>query len=250
VALAEVRTPRARVERFLFAPVAARPAAAFRVALAVALAVVFWPPWVERPAPGVILAALGALGILLVLFALGVRTRLTGLVLAAMLLPLVSVPGRQKSRQVMLFVLTALSVGTPRAPATGPMWPIRLIQLQLTALYGVNAIAKSTPAFLGGDVLVGMAEMLPNFVVDLSDRILRLGPLAIPVALAAPLGVAVEYVLAVAFWFPRLRWPAAALGCAFHASLSRVVRIGVLDVASIFLYLAFLLPLAQRERVR
>ena len=68
--------------------------------------------------------------------------------------------------------------GAPGGP--GPLWPIRLVQIVLTVLYGVNALAKSTPAYLHGDVILGQSLMLPNYRVDLSGGVLGVGPLAIP----------------------------------------------------------------------
>lgn len=109
-------------------------------------------------------------------------------------------------------------------------------------MYGVNALAKTTPAYLSGDVLMGMSQMLPNFLVDLSDGYLHVGVLAIPVALAAIGSALTEYFLALGFWFRRLRITAVVVGVLFHVILIRIVRIGMLDLASMFLYLAFLLP--------
>jgi hypothetical protein len=131
--------------------------------------------------------------------------------------------------------------GSP-ALSAGPIWPIRLIQLQLSALYAVNALAKTTPAYLSGDVLVGMSLMLPNMRLDLSDRFQEIGPLALPVWLLASASTVAEWMLALGFWFPRLQVGVALLGVAFHLSARFVITIFALDLASVFLYLAFLLP--------
>jgi hypothetical protein len=68
------------------------------------------------------------------------------------------------------------------------------------------------------------------------------GPLAIPLWAAATATVLTEYSLALGFWFRRLRVPVALLGVGFHAALTLVIRIGYLDLVSVFLYSAFLLP--------
>ena len=86
------------------------------------------------------------------------------------------------SRQVLLFALLAFALipsGAIKFPwkpnpsgrfvDTGPCWPVRLIQLQLTLLYGVNAIAKSSGTYLLGEVLVDMSVSLQNFQVDMSS---------------------------------------------------------------------------------
>lgn len=261
--------PAGRIERFLFSPTDARTAAVFRVALAAMLAWAFWSVGARAGFPVIrvggatqlydqvfvtrwyALLTLAVAG----LFGAGVRPRLTGLLLFALLLPLASLTRGQQSRQVLLFVLLAFSVlrsdarrsartllgGEPLASA-GPIWPVRLIQIQLSLVYLINAIAKTTPQYLSGDVLIGMAQMRPNFLVDLSDGYQHVGPIAVPVAAAAVASVVIEYALAIGFWFPRLRWPTAVLGVAFHLGLQQIVSIFMLDYASMFLYLAFLLP--------
>jgi hypothetical protein len=195
------------------------------------------------------------IGVLLVAFAAGVRPRIVGFVLSSLLLPLASLTSGQQSRQVLLTALLAFSMlrsdeqwslrtlrqDEPRESA-GPIWPIRLIQIQLTLVYGVNALAKLTPAFLSGEILVGMSRMHPNFLVDLSDRFLHLASLRLPVSIAATAVVMIEAFLAVGFWLPRLVWPTAIIGVAFHLVLQRIVQIYMLDLATMFLYLVFWLP--------
>ena len=252
--------------RFLFAPADAWSAALFRVGLAAMLAVVFHPagtrpyasllavlPEVERLyaialAPAYWWAILG----LLALFGTGLRPRLAAAVLLPLLAPLVPAYGRLPGRLVLWSTLLAFSFESSdaalspaqgrRRSAAGPLWPVRLVQLQLAALYGVNALAKSTPEYLSGDVLVAQSAMLENVRVDLTDGTLSLGPLAIPAWLAAAATVLTEYALALGFWSRRTRVPAAILGVTFHAGLTRIVRIGYLDLVSVFLYAAFLLP--------
>jgi hypothetical protein len=195
------------------------------------------------------------IGVLLAAFAAGVRPRIVGFILFLLLLPLASLTAGQLSRQVLLTALFAFSMlrsdeqwslralrqDEPRESA-GPIWPIRLIQVQLTLVYGVNALAKLTPDFLSGEILVGISRMHPNFLVDLSDRFLHLASLRLPVSVAATAVVMIEAFLAVGFWLSRLVWPTAIIGVAFHLVLQRIVQIYMLDLATMFLYLAFLLP--------
>jgi hypothetical protein len=264
----------ASFDRFLFAPADALSAAIFRIILATTLTANFWRvgeiiPTIARSAwmaplyRSVFLTApYHALCLwLIVLFAAGVRPCALGLLLVAMLAPLDFVSIGQQSRQILLFELLAFSflrsdgrlaprIGSTddAAKPSGPMWPIRLIQIQLSIVYGVNALVKTTPAYLRGDVLIGLSRMLPNFRANLSDGYLHLGAIAIPVMLAACLSVAIEYVLAVGFWFPRLRWPTTALGVAYHLILMSILRIYLLDWTSIAMYPAFLLPFERTPR--
>jgi len=260
----------ARLEVFLFAPADPRSAALFRMALGAALPIFFWShgmglyarlagapglPWLYENIFLTLPYWLLALAVSAA-FGLGWRPRLTGYALAALLLPLAALDEAQQSRQVLLFALLAFALVRSDAQwsarpgaggAAGPLWPIRLVQLQLSVLYGVNALAKTTPAYLSGDVLVYMSRLLPNFLLDLTDGYYRAGPLAVPVGWLAVASVLAEYALALGFWFRRLRWPAAAAGALFHLTLTSVLTIHMLGWAALFLYLAFLLPFDRRQ---
>ncbi len=256
-----------QLQRFLFEPVSARSAAVFRIALTGMLAWAFHSRWLPAPPLSAVPGALWAyshiilqrpyflvIGVLLVAFGVGMRPRVVGFILFLLLLPLASLTAGQESRQLLLTALLAFSMlrsdeqwslhalrqDGPRESA-GPIWPIRLIQIQLTLVYGVNALAKLTPAYFSGEILIGMSRMRPNFRVDLSDRFLHLASLRLPVSIAATAVVMIEAFLAVGFWLPRLVWPTAIIGVAFHLLLQRIVQIYMLDLASMFLYLAFLL---------
>jgi 4-hydroxyphenylpyruvate dioxygenase len=95
------------------------------------------------------------------------------------------------------------------------------MQIQLSVLYGINALSKLTPEYLSGERLMELSTQ-PNFLVDLSSGFLNLGPIAIPVAACAVGTVVVEGWLALGLWFRRTRWPTAALGLLFHAALKFV----------------------------
>jgi hypothetical protein len=197
---------------------------------------------------------------LILMFVAGVRPRPLGFMLAGLLAPLDFLALGQQSRQMLLFALFAFSFlssdrrlalrvdsSAKASEPAGPMWPIRLIQIQLSLVYGINALAKTTPAYLRGDVLIGLSRMLPNFRVDLSDGYLHLGGVAIPVMVAACLSVAIEYILAIGFCFPRLRWQTAALGVMYHLVLTMIVRIYMLDWTSVAMYPIFLLRFARGD---
>lgn len=218
---------------FLFAPAAPGTVRLFRALLAAFSIYAFWPRSFVPAHPAHWAAAL----VPLVLFGASFRPRLCGLLALALLLPLGFLDRAQASRHLMLVTLLATSLWN----GAGPIWPLRLIQIQLSVVYGVNAVAKSSWHYLSGDALIGLSS-LPHFVADFSDGYWHLGPFALPVVAAAIATTLMEYFLAVAFWFRRLRWVAAGAGVAFHLVAATVVRIFILDYATIFLYLAFLLP--------
>lgn len=260
------------LRKFLFTPLDPYYTTILRVILSVAVLVVFWNISVPLSFIRNSLSLNGlytnvfftlpytiAAVIILILFCLGVRPRILGLLLSALLLPLVFVEGYRKSRQVITFSILAFSlipscsqydlIGFNKnyGKVLSPVWPVRLIQIQLSLLYLVNAVAKTTPGYLSGYVLQGLSVMMPNFLIDLSDGYFHLGPFQIPVYIVAISSVLMEYALAAGFWFRRTRIPTAVLGVVFHVSLMYVVAIGKLDWACLFLYPVFLLPLT-RER--
>ena len=258
------------LDEFLYSRVDARAAAWYRIAFAAAIPFFFrsydfnasaWASgqiaWLYD---NVFLSAEYMLLVkaMCVLLALGWNARPIAFLLVVLLVPLDFLDAGRQSRQVVLFALLAFSFvrsdairfpwmdSSTAERDAGPAWPIRLIQLQLTVLYGMNAIAKSSPQYLSGDALMDMSVELGNFRVDFSSGALHLGMLAIPVAVLAAASAFVEYFLSIAFWVRRLRWVAAVAGILFHIVLARVVKIFLLDYAAIFLYLAFLLPLISR----
>ena len=236
------------IARWLFAPVDARTVALFRVVLALVLA---WDLFRLRGAllPWLGPAHVAALVAALLAFGAGFRPLVSGLILAALLYP---VKIRESVHVLMVAVAaTALACRDPRAGDAhdaAPIWPIRLVQLQLSALYLVNALAKTTPHYLDGSVLAGFAATLPNFVATVDGGTLRFGPFALPLAVAAVASVVSEYVLAFGFWFRPLRGLTAVFGVLFHLVLKLVIRIGMLDWVSMTLYLAFLLPFERGAR--
>jgi hypothetical protein len=256
----------------LFQPVNPVAIACFRVVFAAVLAYALWPrglepgawagdwPAVARFFDDVVLSPVYrcAIYVAIVWFALGWRSRLAGAVLFALLVPHALLAKGRVSRHVLLAALLCLSLLRSTAiwrPArlrrldAGPIWPIRLVQIQLSALYAINAWRKTTPEYLSGDVLMALSAARPNFIVDLSDGYMTFGDLGIPVALLAWATVAVEYWLAIGWWIPGCIVPTALIGVAFHLFLKGcVIRIFMLDVAAMCLYLAFLLPMGLRIR--
>ncbi|MEO8577462.1 MAG: HTTM domain-containing protein [Gemmatimonadales bacterium] len=267
-----MRIDRSKADAFLFSKVDARAAAWLRLAFAAVIPFFFAsrnigpPSWagdqIARIYESFFLTAGFDLlvAFLCVLLAFGWHSRATAFVLVVLLAPLDFVDIARQSRHVMLSALLSFSFvqsDVIRFPWTskaavidsaGPAWPIRLIQLQLTVLYGVNAIAKSNPNYLSGDALMDMSLELENFRQVLSANVIHFGMLSVPIAAAAVASALMEYFLASAFWVKPLRWVVAISGIAFHFVLTRIVHIFMLDYATIFLYLAFLLPLVTRAR--
>ena len=260
------------LRKFLFTPLDPYYTTILRVILSISVFVVFWnisiPLSFIRNSPSLsglytnvffTLPYSIAAVIVLILFCVWVRPRISGLLLSVLLLPLIFVEGYHKSRQVIMFSILAFSLipscsqynligfKNQYGKIPAPVWPVRLIQIQLSLLYLVNAVAKTTPGYLSGEVLQGLSIMMPNFLIDMSSGYLHIGPFQIPVYIAAISSVLIEYTLAAGFWFRSTRIPTAVLGVVFHVSLMYVVAIGKLDWASLFLYPVFLLPLTREH---
>jgi hypothetical protein len=265
---------RRRFDRFLFAPANAAAVGGVRIGLAMLLMYIFrsqqgWQfsgrldyPFVRDLYTNIFHTNaywwlyMG----LLVLFGLGIRARVVGLLLLPVLAPLALHLHSIAGRYIVLCLLlgfvwlrsdSRLSVaalwrpGPP--PPAGPMWPIRLMQIQVSLIYAVNAFAKSSPAYLSGDVLMALSMTLPNFLIDASDGYVRVWGLTVPVWLAAPASTAAEWILALGLWFPRWRLAVAIFGVLFHILLKSIVQIGGLDHLSMLLYSLFFIPFERPE---
>lgn len=249
--------PPSRLARFLFAEADPRWVSVLRVVGALVGGYWFWPSGafhVEGPLQPYLPEWIGTMGyygvvcLLLVPYALGRAPRWTGLSAAAMAAPLAFIQPYSNSRQLMVVWIGCMAFYGSRGERL-PMWPARLLQIQLSALYGMNALTKMHPEYLSGAVLTEMSRVLPNFHVDLTGGGLAVGPFLIPAAVCAWGTVLTEGYLAIGFWFGRLRWVTAAFGVTFHAALTLVVTIGRLDMASVLYYLPFLLPLEKRREI-
>ena len=96
----------------------------------------------------------------LLVWASGWKARATGAVAFLALLPLIPVESVTKSRQLIAFAIGACALLPGRGAPAGPIWPIRLVQLQLSVLYAVNALAKLTPEYMSGEVLTGISSII------------------------------------------------------------------------------------------
>lgn len=257
--------------RFLFARLDARAVAWFRMALAIAIPWFFWSrgfqpaavvPEIFHPLYEHIFVSKVHYLLLVCLcgcLLLGWRSRLCLLIIVFMIFPLGFTNSGSVSRPVLIFATLAFALtrcdavrfpwqGSRESCDAGPAWPVRLIQLDLSVLYGINAIAKSSWLYLSGDALVDMSLTRSNFLVDMSTGYLTLAFVTVPVMMAAIGSTLAEYTLALGFCFRRLRIGVAVFGVSFHLVLYFIVDIFMLHFASVFLYLAFLLPMTDSKK--
>lgn len=273
--------------RFWFTPTSARPLGAIRILFGLAwllnLALLapdadYWlsnagllqgsearelaGPWRPSPLqwvqdPGAVHAFLALSAVVGVLFTIGWRTRINGVLLYLTTVSihhrnLLTASGADCLLVILAFLLmlspcgaacsldarrAARRTGAPFEPLIAP-WPLRLIQIQISLIYLSTARLKS----LGNDWLDGSAlhYVLNNgevrrftFGLDQLPQVTRWLTFA---ALAA------EFALAVLPWFRKTRPWVLLLGLGLHGSIFLTVNIPVFGELMCLSYLAFLTP--------
>ena len=197
--------------------------------------------------------ALAVLGLAAVALTLGWRTRVMSVVVVVLLVVLqrrdvyVLNSGDLLLRELALCValMPAGECWSLDARRRGPHasgqhrapWGLRLLQLQVSALYLCAVVAKLGGTSWQNGSAVGKAvqlEDLQRFVVPQS--------LATSVSFSAALTygtLLVEAGLVVGLWLPRTRWWAMAGGIAIHLGIEGTLLIGWFSLTVICCYLAF-----------
>ena len=144
--------------------------------------------------------------------------------------------------------LDARRRGTERLRAP---WGLRLVQMQVSALYLFSVWAKVRGTDWNDGTAVGIALQLED-----------LQRFAVPAALSTSLlvsavltysALAVEASLAFGLWLPRLRYWVMAAGVGLHLGIEASLLIGWFSLAVISSYVAFVPPAHLRlavERAR
>lgn len=191
------------------------------------------PYWQALPSPTPTLVAvlLGLWVLSGLVFTLGWRTRVAATVMTATIAAVFLLDQQVYSNHLYLMLLVAVLFSLADCGAAfsldarrrdGPdrvrRWPLSLLRVQVSVVYGFAALAKLNREYLTGDVL---------------DVYLRsLGPLDFPVVWQRPgvlvtlalLSIAVEGFLAFGFWHRRLRASAVVVGLGFHAAIVATMR--------------------------
>jgi hypothetical protein len=207
------------------------------------------PPYLSL---SVLLAAAVALTV-------GWRTRVASVVVAVLLLavqrrdPWVLNSGDLLLRELAFFVmlmpagetwsLDARRRGRERLRAP---WALRLVQLQISALYLFSVWAKVSGVTWNNGTAVGIALQLEDL-----QRFALPAALSTSVLVSALLtysSLLVEASLAVCLWLPRLRYPAMVAGIGLHLGIEAALLIGWFSLAVISSYVAFV-PAADLRRV-
>jgi hypothetical protein len=187
------------------------------------------PRFAALPAipPGGVNLLLGIWLIAALAFCLGWRVRVAGAVLVALLAYTLLLDYQLYSNHlwlltILIFLLSladsgaAASVDARRRGRVEsiPAWPVLLMRVQLSIVYGFAALAKLNFVYLSGLVLrvqlrVPGVESLPPWFF----------------ALLAVASVSTEAFLAAAFWSRRLRPLAFVVGIGFHLTILATMRV-------------------------
>ena len=200
------------------------------------------------------------LGVLLlagVALALGWRTRVISVLVAVLLLavqrrdPWVLNSGDLLLRELAFFVMLmpageTWSLDARRRARRGlaerrrAPWALRLVQLQVSALYLFSVWAKVRGVDWNDGTAVGIALQLEDL-----QRFTLPAALSTSLLVSAVLtysSLAVEASLAFGLWLPRLRYWVMAAGVGLHLGIEASLLIGFFSLAVISSYLAFVPP--------
>lgn len=147
-------------------------------------------------------------GLAALLFTIGVKTRIAGVVLTIVTAYALLLDQQTYSNHLYLLVLVLLLLTIAHG---GVAWAIQLLKIQITLVYFFSAIAKITPQYLAGEVLM----------LTLKHEGWRTPSIMSALAI---LSIVVELFIAFGLWSARLRRFAILAGIGFHAAI-----LGILD---------------------
>ncbi|MCA9663690.1 MAG: HTTM domain-containing protein [Myxococcales bacterium] len=145
--------------------------------------------------------------------------------------------GRSLSVDRWLALRRAAAAGEAPPPERGPLWALRLIALQVSAVYLWSVVDKLSLDFISG----GRLERIAMELYVGSDLPEGAGIHALFVA-ASWAVLILEVALGVGLWSARARRWLVPLGILFHAILFLAVPVCVFSALMVLLYLAYAAP--------
>lgn len=197
--------------------------------------------------------ALLALGLAALALLVGWHTRVAAVLVAFLLIALqrrnvyVLNSGDLLLRELALFVALmpagecwSLDARRRGSSALRAPWGLRLLQVQVSALYLFSVVAKLHGDAWQNGTAVGIALQLEDL-----QRFVMPFPLATSVTVSALLTygtLLAEAFLIIGLWHPRTRYVAMAVGIAIHLGIEGTLLIGWFSFTVIACYLAFVPP--------
>jgi len=184
------------------------------------------------------------------LFALGWKTRVAGAVLVLVTGYTLIVDQQTYSNHLYLLVLVLLLLTLSDSGATWGVdalhaarrdvaaWPILLLKIQVTLVYVFSAMAKITPQYLAGEILLRSLKQEGWLAVPQSWR----APAVMSVF--AVTSIVAELFIAFGLWSTRLRPFAILAGIGFHLLILAVLdssrlSLGIFALSVFAVYLLF-----------
>lgn len=203
-----------------------------------------WHDWLPSPSMPTIAVMVCVWLLTAVLFAIGIRTRMSGPALVLAILATSSLDQQAYSNHLYLMVIMVALLALA-SPTTGraPAWPVTVLKLQITVVYLFAAFTKLNQSWLSGQIL---RRFIGAGLIDPPGLLLS-GPWL------AVLVVAVELVIAVGLWSNSLRRPAITLGVLMHLAIpltmSATLQLSVFSGLMVASYVLFATPAVLRQRV-
>jgi len=144
--------------------------------------------------------------------------------------------GKSFSLDRVLAIRKAEARGDVWPDEFGNVWALRLVGLQLSAIYFWGAIDKCRMAYLGGD-RVEQPFMYLYFGSDYPGDWFHICAVVLAVS-----SVLLELFLTFGLWIRRMMLPLMVLGILFHAGIYYLLPVTVFSVASVAAYLAYMPP--------
>lgn len=202
--------------------------------------------WTPAPTVALVVVILCVWLVSAVLFTIGWRTPISGTALALAIISVLALDQQAYSNHLYLMVwltvlLTLAQAGAGLAVggrrATVVRWPVVLIMVQLSIVYGFSGLSKINDGFLSGGVLAGS---LSGGVLPFPEGLINPRFLSV----LAFLVIVVEVAIALLIWVARYRPWIFLLGFGLHASIalfmSATGELVVFSVQMLGLYPLFL----------
>jgi len=150
--------------------------------------------------------------------------------------------GRSYSIDRWLAVRRAERLGVPPPEELGNLWGMRLMAMQVSAVYFWSAMSKCTPGFLSG-------ARLAHHIMEVysGSSVIHEGPLRLLLAAVACATLLLEFALAFGLYFARSRRWLVLPGLALHAGFYVLLNVSTFSITMMVLYLAFFEPKSLHE---
>jgi len=177
--------------------------------------------WIPQPTAGLVFAIIALWVVSAIAFTVGWRVQITGPLLLASIVSTLALDQQTYSNHlylmawlVLLLTIADAGAGMNFARIDRPVvrWPVLLIMLQISVVYGYSALTKINEGFVSGAVL---ASSLRGGIVPFPDFLRNQSVLTV----LALVVIAVELFVAVFLWRTRFRPAAFILGLGLHTGI-------------------------------